>query len=48
MLVAIVSAAQRVESVEVDLETRLVVVHGESFDGRALRASIDEAGYQAE
>ncbi len=36
-----------VESVEVDLETKLVVVQGEGLDDAALRAAIEEAGYEA-
>lgn len=36
-----------VESVEVDLDTRLVVVHGDGLDDRALRAAIENAGYEA-
>lgn len=36
-----------VESVDVDLETKLVVVHGEALVGEALVAAIDEAGYEA-
>jgi copper chaperone CopZ len=36
-----------VESVEVDLETKLVVVCGEGLDNEALRAAIEEAGYEA-
>lgn len=36
-----------VESVDVDLETKLVVVRGEGLDDAALRAAIDEAGYEA-
>jgi copper chaperone len=36
-----------VESVEVDLETKLVTVRGASLDDSALRAAIDEAGYEA-
>ena len=36
-----------VESVDVNLETKLVVVHGEGLDDRQLRAAIEEAGYQA-
>ncbi|MBX5475487.1 MAG: heavy-metal-associated domain-containing protein [Thermoleophilia bacterium] len=36
-----------VESVEVDLETKLVVVRGASLDDKALRAAIAEAGYEA-
>jgi copper chaperone CopZ len=34
-----------VESVDVDLETKLVVVTGEGLDDATLRAAIDEAGY---
>lgn len=37
-----------VSSVDVDLETKLVVVHGEPLDERALRDAIDEAGYTAQ
>lgn len=36
-----------VESVDVDLETKLVVVQGEGLDDAALRAAIVEAGYEA-
>ena len=36
-----------VESVDVDLETKLVVVRGEALDDAALRAAIEEAGYEA-
>ena len=36
-----------VESVDVDLETKLVVVRGEGLVGEALVAAIDEAGYEA-
>ena len=42
-----VSAVDGVESVDVDLETKLVVVRGEGLDDAALRAAIDEAGYEA-
>jgi len=37
-----------VESVDVDLETKLVTVRGRDLDDQALRAAIDEAGYEAE
>ena len=40
-------AVSGVESVAVDLDTKLVVVHGEGLDDSALRAAIEEAGYQA-
>jgi len=42
-----VSNVSGVESVDVDLDTKLVVVHGEGLDDSALRAAIDEAGYEA-
>jgi copper chaperone len=40
-------AVDGVKSVEVDLETKLVVVQGEGLDDAQLRAAIDEAGYEA-
>jgi len=36
-----------VEGVDVDLETKLVVVRGEGLDDAALRSAIEEAGYEA-
>ena len=42
-----ISAVAGVASVDVDLETKLVTVSGESLDGAALRAAIEEAGYEA-
>ncbi|HVA30649.1 MAG TPA: heavy metal-associated domain-containing protein [Gaiellaceae bacterium] len=36
-----------VESVEVDLETKLVVVRGPELDDARLRAAIGDAGYEA-
>jgi copper chaperone len=42
------SAVGGVEAVDVDLATKLVVVTGEGLDDEALRAAIDEAGYDAE
>lgn len=41
------SGVTGVESVDVDLETRLVTVSGSDLDDGALRAAIDEAGYEA-
>ena len=35
-----------VETVEVDLDTKLVRVSGENLDDRALRGAIEEAGYK--
>jgi copper chaperone CopZ len=40
-------AVEGVESVEVDLETKLVVVHGSELDDARLRGAIEEAGYEA-
>jgi copper chaperone CopZ len=42
------SKVEGVASVDVDLDTKLVVVHGSDLDDGALRAAIDEAGYEAE
>jgi copper chaperone CopZ len=42
-----ISSIGGVESVDVDLDTKLVVVRGEDLDDGALRAAIDEAGYEA-
>jgi len=42
-----VGAVAGVESVDVDLEARRVVVHGAQLDDAQLRAAIEEAGYQA-
>ncbi len=36
-----------VASVEVDLETKLVVVHGAGLDDARLRTAIEDAGYDA-
>ena len=36
-----------VETVEVDLDTKLVTVSGENLDDRALGTAIEEAGYEA-
>jgi copper chaperone len=41
------AALPGVERVDVDLETKLVVVTGTNLDDRALRAAIEEAGYEA-
>jgi copper chaperone CopZ len=42
-----VGAVPGVDSVAVDLESKLVTVTGEALDDAALRAAIDEAGYEA-
>ena len=39
-------AVPGVESVAVDLDARLVLVTGPSLEDAALRAAIDEAGYE--
>jgi copper chaperone len=36
-----------VESVDVDLDTKLVTVRGSNLDDAALRGAIEEAGYEA-
>jgi copper chaperone CopZ len=41
------AAVPGVGLVEVDLDTKLVVVHGEGLDDARLRAAIEEAGYKA-
>lgn len=43
-----VGAVGGVTSVEVDLRTKLVSVHGGALDDRALRDAIDAAGYRVE
>ncbi len=40
------SSVAGVESVAVDLDEKLVTVRGGSLDDAALRAAIDEAGYE--
>ena len=40
------SAVPGVANVEVDLDAKLVTVTGEALDDAALRAAIDEAGYE--
>jgi copper chaperone len=42
-----VSAVAGVSEVAVDLDTKVVTIHGESLDDTALRAAIEEAGYEA-
>ena len=39
--------AAGVDSVDVDLETKRVTVRGRDLDDGALRAAIEEAGYEA-
>ena len=42
-----ITAVGGVQSVEADLDTKLVTVKGEGLDDVALRAAIEEAGYEA-
>ena len=42
-----VSAVSGVSEVAVDLETKVVAVTGSAFDDAAVRAAIEEAGYEA-
>ena len=43
-----VGAVAGVEQIEVDLDAKVVKVHGRELEDQALRAAIDEAGYEAE
>jgi copper chaperone CopZ len=42
-----VSEVEGVDDVAVDLETKIVIVTGSDLDDSALRAAIEEAGYEA-
>ena len=42
-----VSGVSGVESVQINLDTKAVVVRGDELDDAAIRAAIDEAGYEA-
>jgi len=42
-----VSKVDGVSAVDVDLDAKLVLVHGEDVDRAAVVAAIDEAGYDA-
>lgn len=46
-ITAEVAAVAGVDSVDVDLDTKLVRITGENLDDAALVAAIDEAGYEA-
>lgn len=46
-ITAEVTAVAGVDSVLVDLDTKLVRISGENVDDSALVAAIDEAGYEA-
>jgi copper chaperone len=42
-----IRSVRGVDSVTVDLGTKLVVVRGDALDDAAIRAAIEEAGYEA-
>ena len=42
-----VTGVPGVDSVDVDLDTKAVVVHGSQIDVKAIIAAVDEAGYEA-
>jgi copper chaperone CopZ len=42
-----VASVPGVDAVTADLETKQVAISGENLDDAALRAAIDEAGYEA-
>lgn len=42
-----VSEVTGVESVDVDVDTKVVTIRGEALDDKALRSAIEEAGYEA-
>lgn len=42
-----VSEVTGVESVDVDVDTKVVTISGEALDDKALRSAIEEAGYEA-
>ena len=46
-ITAEVTGVDGVDSVDVDLDTKLVRISGENLDDTALVAAIDEAGYDA-
>ena len=43
-----VTGVDGVTGVDVDLDSKLVVVRGDGVDDAAVRAAIEEAGYEAE
>jgi copper chaperone len=46
-ITAEVTAVAGVDAVDVDLDTKIVRISGESLDDATLVAAIDEAGYEA-
>jgi copper chaperone CopZ len=47
-IVAEVGGVPGVTAVDVDLEGKVVVVRGEAFDDREVRAAIEDAGYDVQ
>lgn len=43
-----IAKAAGVATIEIDLDSKVVVVRGDNLSDEALRAAIDEAGYEAE
>jgi copper chaperone CopZ len=46
-IIAELAAIDGVEAIDVDLDTKLVRISGENLADAALRAAIDDAGYEA-
>ena len=42
-----VSSVEGVDAVDVDLDAKVVTIHGEALSDEALREAIEEAGYEA-
>jgi copper chaperone len=42
-----VAGVEGVEAVDVDLDAKVVTIHGEALSDAALREAIEEAGYEA-
>jgi copper chaperone CopZ len=42
-----VSEVEGVEEIDVDLESKIITIHGRELDDAGLRAAIEEAGYEA-
>ena len=42
-----VSEVEGVEDIDVDLDTKVVTIRGRDLDDAAVRAAIEEAGYEA-
>ena len=44
---SVFAGVEGVEAVDVDLESKVVTIHGERLSDEALREAIEEAGYEA-